>query len=94
MLPLPCLASPQQCRHDAVASIQTCRQIRHRHADLDWRTVTSPSDVHEAKLCFNHDIVTGSVGIGPCLSVAGDGRVYKGWVDLAECCIVHAILLE
>lgn len=48
MLPFPSFCSPQQRCHDAVRSIQSCRQIRHRTTNFHRRSISRASDVHEA----------------------------------------------
>ncbi len=90
----PCPGPGKQCRHNAVTRVQARRQIRHGNTHLDRRTVPRAGNMHEPELGLDHDVVPGAVGVGPRLTVPGDGRVDQSRVDAAEGFVVHAILLQ
>lgn len=94
VLALAALASSQQSCHDAVAGVQTSCQVCDGDADLDGRTIASASDVHEAKLGLDHDVVSCTAGIGTGLAITGNRGVDEAWVDLAKSLIVHAVLFQ
>jgi hypothetical protein len=48
MLPLAGLPSLNDGSQDTVDCVQTGRKICHRNANLDWRSISGPCDVHQA----------------------------------------------
>lgn len=94
VLTLAGLAAAQERRHDAVAGVQAGREIGHGDADLDWGPVAGAGDVHETKFGLDHDVVAGTVGVGPGLTVAGDGGVDEAGVDFAQRFVIHAVLFQ
>jgi hypothetical protein len=75
MLSLTCSASRDEAGHNGVAGVESCREVGHGDADLDGWAVSFAGDVHEAHFGFDHDVVTGTGGIGSILAIAGDRGV-------------------
>ena len=94
MLPLPRPRPRQQRRHDTVAGVQPCRQIRHRHAHLHGRSVPRARDMHQAHFGLHHDIVAGAVPIGTRLAVARDAGVDEPRVEGADAGVVEGVFGE
>ncbi len=94
VLPPARLCAGKQRGHDAVAGVESRRQVGDGDSNFDGRPVSGARDVHQAKLGLHHDIVTGSLGVRARLAVACDGRVDQGRVDLVHCLEVEPVLFE
>jgi hypothetical protein len=92
MLARPRFSSCQQGCHDTVACVETGREVRNCHADLHWRSFPAAGDVHEAKLCLDHYVVTGTFGVGAILAVACDRSIYEGRINVTKCLVIKAVL--
>lgn len=82
MLPSSTLAPPNQSRHNRIGCVQPRRKIRNSNTNLGWWAVSMSSDMHEAKLGFDHDIVPGAVAVWSVLTVACDAGVDNGGIDV------------
>ena len=94
MLALTCPHASQQRRHDRVRCIQPCRQIRNRYTNLHRIPIPGPSDMHQAHLRLDHDIVPSPVTVRARLAVSGDTRVDQLGVNLPQGFVVHIIFLQ
>lgn len=84
----------KQSGHDAVARVQTRRQIRHSHAHFHRRSISGAGDVHQSKFRLDHDIVPSPLRVRTSLSISGDGSVDEPWVNLVDCIEIQLVLLQ
>lgn len=94
MLPLAGPLARKQSRHDAVTRVQSGRQIRHGHSDLDRWPISRAGNMHQAKLGLDHHVISCPLGVGSCLAIARDGGVDQGGVDAVYRVKVQTVLLE
>lgn len=94
VLTLASLGSTQKRRHDTIARVETSCEICHGNSNLDGRAIPSTSDVHQAELSLDHDIVARTFRVGSRLAIACDRGVDETGIDGPEGFVVHAVLLQ
>lgn len=90
-------ASPrpaEQRGHDAVARIQPGGQISYRNTNLYRWPVSAASDVHQPEFGLHHHVVSRALRVRARLAISRDGCIDERRVDLVDCLVVQAILLQ
>lgn len=49
---------------------------------------------HRKNVRFDHDIVSCSTGVRPCLTVSSNTGIHKLWIDFGDALVVHLVLLQ
>lgn len=83
MLALTRDAPCQQRRHDGVAGIQSCREVRHSDSHLDRRPVAGARQMRQPEFRLDHDVEPRPVAVRPGLAVSGDARVNETGVNVS-----------
>lgn len=86
------LPSAQESRHDGITGVESCGEIRDRYTDLHRRAIPTTRNVHQPKLSFDHDIVTGAIRVGASLTISCDTCIDEPWVNVAQGGVVQPIL--
>lgn len=84
----------QQRRHNRIRCIQPSRQIRNRYTNFHRIPTPGASNMHQAHLRLDHDIVPSPVTVRPRLPVSGDTRVDQLGVNLSQRFVVHVVFLQ